>query len=490
SGYSSSGVGGHFESSSGYALITSGGNVGIGTATPAQKLHVRGQLRFDGSENEEFTFIKVVQASDYIEAYSASDASAVGINYFISTRASKMDFQPLDTFVDSNKIYDLDLLAYNYKADAPGTPKTIGLIADDTANILPVITAFDSTGQPHHVRLELLGVLNTDQLQKIRKGLMVDDAGNVGIKMTNPSVTLDVTGDIEYTGTITDVSDARLKENFAPIYNSLDKILSLDAYRFNMIGQDVTKIELGYKAQNVQSIFPELVSIVDPENGYLGVNYIGFIPVITEAIQEQQLQISSLSGQLADLSLTDSGDVVLTGNSPDTYVVATSTGITDKIGAFFKIVSANIIAGVANINNLTADVLKVNQQLISPIANIDTINSENINVATISAKSINSDTIKTITADITNATVSGTLLAGLINTDTITAKSLSATNIDATSARITALEVGIAQLESVKATTAEIVNATVSGTLYANNIYDFENKIATSLQQPGLLDLL
>ncbi|MBU0974417.1 hypothetical protein KKD03_01820, partial [Patescibacteria group bacterium] len=100
-----------------------------------------------------------------------------------------------------------------------------------------------------------------------------------------------------------------------------------------------------------------------------------------------------------------------------------------------------------------------------------------------------------------NASISGSLETGTLLTDELNTTvaniatatisgSLTANNIEATSARITALEAGIAQLEDVKATTAEIVNATVSGTLYASNIYDFENTIATSLQTPGLLDLL
>ncbi len=40
--------------------------------------------------------------------------------------------------------------------------------------------------------------------------------------MTNPGVALDVNGDIEYTGTITDVSDRRLKENVQPIASGLE----------------------------------------------------------------------------------------------------------------------------------------------------------------------------------------------------------------------------------------------------------------------------
>lgn len=51
--------------------------------------------------------------------------------------------------------------------------------------------------------------------------MTLDKDGNVGTGTTSPNVKLDVIGDIEYTGTITDVSDSRLKENIKIINDSL-----------------------------------------------------------------------------------------------------------------------------------------------------------------------------------------------------------------------------------------------------------------------------
>jgi len=129
--------------------------------------------------------------------------------------------------------------------------------------------------------------------------LYANKDGNVGIAMTNPSVALDVTGDIEYTGTITDVSDQRLKENIVGINNPISKIQGINGVYFNMIGSD--KRELGVIAQNVQQVLPEAVSIVDPENGYLGVDYTSLVPVLIEAIKEQQRQIQALRQDIEQL---------------------------------------------------------------------------------------------------------------------------------------------------------------------------------------------
>ncbi|KKW15623.1 MAG: Na-Ca exchanger/integrin-beta4, partial [Parcubacteria group bacterium GW2011_GWA2_50_10b] len=55
------------------------------------------------------------------------------------------------------------------------------------------------------------------------------------------------------------------------------------------------KAETGFIAQNVQEVFPQAVSIVDPEHGYMGVSYVSFIPVLTSAVQELNLNLESIA---------------------------------------------------------------------------------------------------------------------------------------------------------------------------------------------------
>ncbi len=49
---------------------------------------------------------------------------------------------------------------------------------------------------------------------------------------------------------------------------------------------------LGFLAQDVQALFPELVE--EDKDGYLYVDYVGLIPVLVESVKEQQEQIDSL----------------------------------------------------------------------------------------------------------------------------------------------------------------------------------------------------
>ncbi len=123
------------------------------------------------------------------------------------------------------------------------------------------------------------------------------DNGRVGIYNINPSVSLDVAGDIEYTGTITDVSDERLKENIVPITGALNKVLGIKGKYYNM-KETPGKLETGFIAQNVQEYVPTAVSIIDPGNGYLGVSYPALMPIAFGAIQDLDLKVEALSNEM------------------------------------------------------------------------------------------------------------------------------------------------------------------------------------------------
>jgi len=123
----------------------------------------------------------------------------------------------------------------------------------------------------------------------------------------SPNVVLDVIGDIEYTGTITDVSDIRTKENIETLNNSLSKLMQIRGVSFNPIGS--SKREFGVIAQEIKQVFPEVVNVVDPEKGYLGVSYPLLIPVLIESVKEQQSIIQQQNNKInmlkAELCLRD-----------------------------------------------------------------------------------------------------------------------------------------------------------------------------------------
>ena len=110
---------------------------------------------------------------------------------------------------------------------------------------------------------------------------------------------LDVQANISATGTITSPffyseSDIALKENVAPIDNALDKVLNLFGVSFNWKANQAKSI--GVIAQDVEKVVPEIVS--NSSSGSKTVSYDALIPILIEAVKEQQKQINDLKAKL------------------------------------------------------------------------------------------------------------------------------------------------------------------------------------------------
>lgn len=115
---------------------------------------------------------------------------------------------------------------------------------------------------------------------------------------------LTVTGDIDYTGVISDISDRRLKENIEPLADSLAKITALQGVSFTMRDNATGLRELGFIAQDVEPHFPTLV--LERDGGLKSVNYLGLIAPMVEAIKAQQQMIDAQ--QAAIETLTEAND--------------------------------------------------------------------------------------------------------------------------------------------------------------------------------------
>lgn len=166
---------------------------------------------------------------------------------------------------------------------------------------------------------------NSETIRLDTAGVSYVDGGNVGIGTTSPDARLTVwgpdtastsafvvansasttefavydTGNAVLSGGLTQNSDQRLKTNVQPLdaSNSLTAIDALNPVSFDWIdgifggGQ-----QLGFIAQAVQQVFPQLVSTTSPTaltpDGTLGLNYTGLIAPIIASIQS----ISHISG--------------------------------------------------------------------------------------------------------------------------------------------------------------------------------------------------
>ena len=116
-----------------------------------------------------------------------------------------------------------------------------------------------------------------------------------GLAGDNPSnaFVVNYDGSATLAGDLTVNSDARLKSNIVSLGSTLSKLLLIDGKAYTMKSNEAIE-KIGLLAQEVQAAFPELVKQAGDAEGTLSVNYQGMIPVLINAIKEQQKQIDEL----------------------------------------------------------------------------------------------------------------------------------------------------------------------------------------------------
>ena len=134
--------------------------------------------------------------------------------------------------------------------------------------------------------------------------------GDVGIGVS-PSYKLDVNGNIHGTGFPTS-SDVRFKKNITPLQNSLEKIKKLQGVKYEW-NEFVNSRRDGYKlnipiigliAQDVEQIVPEIVDhwkLSEDCQDARSIDYPRLIPLLIEAMKEQQNQIEELRNEIKSL---------------------------------------------------------------------------------------------------------------------------------------------------------------------------------------------
>ena len=122
--------------------------------------------------------------------------------------------------------------------------------------------------------------------------------GRVQLNVGGGGATIELRG---VNGTITcanliETSDARLKEDIAPLTDALDKVVALRGVSYQRKDAD-GGAEIGFIGQEVAGVYPELVDT--DADGYVALSYSRLTAVLVEAVKEQQRTITQQASMLS-----------------------------------------------------------------------------------------------------------------------------------------------------------------------------------------------
>jgi hypothetical protein len=301
------------------------GNVGIGTATPSSN-HVLSMFSSKATVGE-VVGVKMSNANAVDLEIGVTGAAYTGVGQSNAGLINVVDLQPL--IFGTNNTERMRILQTGNVGIGTITPgatlDVVGEIQFNTSNGLDIFESnvasrsFDFRGNTPANRIltvhpgpnaatgygnVLVDFYGHDGTTTI-PGFTMLRSGFVGIGTVAPGYNLDVVGDINYNGALTNVSDKRYKKDINKIDNALGLINQFDGYNYNFRVNEFPKqkfdstAQIGFIAQEIKEVLPQLVSQND--SGYYSVDYIKVVPVLLMAIKEQQAIIEAQNAEIESL---------------------------------------------------------------------------------------------------------------------------------------------------------------------------------------------
>ena len=175
-----------------------------------------------------------------------------------------------------------------------------------TSNLYGTLNVIKNPEEPTTPDINTDGNLTVNLSATINKNMRVngDTTLNKNVKI-NKKLNLANCGDVAKRIDRADrlpKSDKNLKTNIIPIENAIDKVLQLKGVEFDFISSDDTGYlgvhQIGLIAQDVSKVIPEVVS--KNNDGTLGLSYQHLVPLLIEAMKEQQEQINDLKRRIGE----------------------------------------------------------------------------------------------------------------------------------------------------------------------------------------------
>ena len=265
--------------------ITSTGNIGIGTNTPAQRLHIVGT----GVNTQSFSLEGTGSANAYVVTKNVSKSYVTGLSTDIGPNSY--------IFYDATA----DLLRMSITS---GGQVYVGGTAIQESPRFGVIGSGVWDGAA--IGLSNTGAGGSAYSIFSTNNSFSQGAGNLLFyNITSPTNVLIIYGNGNYAFAGSNVSDRRLKEDIKDVNFGLNEIMALSPKSYNLksennlSGENETTLRkrYGFIAQEVQPILPDTITGVETETDYLGLDYNGILAIAVKAIQELKAEIDILKQQ-------------------------------------------------------------------------------------------------------------------------------------------------------------------------------------------------
>ncbi|MBE9509473.1 MAG: tail fiber domain-containing protein, partial [Bacteroidetes bacterium] len=305
-------------------IYDNGTNVGIGTTNPGSKLHIR------------------LSGTTILDGFRLQTSQTTGEDWYIYMPST-------DDLVFRNDVTDVVTIAKNTGnvgiGGDPGGDEKLWVTTDGT-DISGIYVDHNKTGSGYAYGI-YVDVDATYSGNKYAYGISSNALNNGGSYSTyglrgyatgtstgtkygvygftggtGTRYGVYASGDLAYTGSLIHISDVKFKKNVQSMTGILPKLKQLNAKSYTHSTDSKYKHmnltkgnHYGLIAQELEQVFPELVidavhpgeqdeetgEFIGEEIHYKGVKYMELIPILVQAIQEQQQMIENLQQEIENL---------------------------------------------------------------------------------------------------------------------------------------------------------------------------------------------
>lgn len=288
--------------------IADQGKVGIGTTTPGEKLDVVGDIRItDSTPGIQFYNGNTWKGYMYHDGTDLISGNVSLQNILFQTNATTIGKLNWDGLTISRPGKSIELGSPNggnaYMRIMDGNLPNHLNIRSKGVSISEAGTTTSDKYPFRVVQSELWGLDLFNSISEKHWEIFSNSSGSLTLYANGfLRGTFDGTNGAYYAA-----SDARFKSNIVTLEPTLDKVMSLKPSRYTYLDNNPNnKSTIGFIAQEVKSLFPELVLEIagNRDEGMLTVNYAGFSVLSVKAIQEQQIIIDQQAIEIKSLKHT------------------------------------------------------------------------------------------------------------------------------------------------------------------------------------------